>query len=223
MSHLTLLWIWKIDFVCLNPWIVGLSKLVWAHLTCTDINMFHWLEKEAAENLVAATLGHSDSVVFPGLAVLPLTQEPHKFSVVLLLVVHFVHNHHEGWFSMQETLSTNKIFCLIIPTVPQGLYLGVAEFILVVVNVNGGKKLFRSLFAVNELAFWNGWGIKDLVPVVRQVARTGCKEDEENRIHCMSWNTWKLSCLKGAEYVIWNLGSGVWLNKTWWKGDTSTL
>lgn len=43
-----------------------------------------------------------------------------------------------------------------IPTVPQGLYLGVAEFILVVVNVNGGKKLFRSLFAVNELAFWNG-------------------------------------------------------------------
>lgn len=118
--------------------------------------------------------------------------------------MHFVHNHHEGRFSMQETLSTNKILCLIIPTVPQGLYLGVAKFILVVVNVNGGKKLFRSLFAVNELAFWNGWGIKDLVPVVRQVARTGCKEDEENRIHCMSWNTWKLSCLKGAEYVIWN-------------------
>lgn len=60
---------------------------------------------------------------------------------------------------------------LIVPTLPQGLYLGMAKSVLVVVHINRGKKLFRSTFAVNELAFWNGWGIKDLVPVVRQVAR----------------------------------------------------
>lgn len=56
-------------------------------------------------------------------------------------------------------------FAINTPTLPQELYLGVAKSVLVVVHINGGKKLFWSLFAVNELAFWNGWGIKNLVPV----------------------------------------------------------
>lgn len=54
-------------------------------------------------------------------------------------------------------------------------YLRMSKFVLCVINVNGSQELLASLFAVNELALWDGTGIQYSVSAIVDTEMiTGC-------------------------------------------------